>query len=91
MGVSCWEQLTPHIIGLFRQDKAARQAAAEKLAAKLGMSRSLQEVSNSARGQETAADPFCKLLDGGVGAPATAAFATHISQTFRSCTAMSEL
>ena len=75
----------PHLISLFRQDKAARQVASENLLAVLGVTGVLQEWTCNALGpaQGVGADPFCKLLDGGARAPATAAFASQVSQSFR--------
>lgn len=83
MILSDWERLTPHLIGLFWQDKSARQAASHNLQAGLGLGAAPQDTPTSPRGHDVAADPFEKLLDGGVRAPVTAALASQVSQSFR--------
>lgn len=82
LGHSGWERLTPHLIGLFWQDKSARQAASHRLQAGLGLGAALQDP-QSPRGHDVVTDPFGKLLDGGVRAPVTAALASQVSQSFR--------
>ena len=83
LGLSSWERLTPHLIGLFWQDKPARQAASRNLQAELGLGAALQDPPKSPRGHDVVSDPFGKLLDGGVTAPVTAALASQVSQSFR--------
>lgn len=78
-----WDRLTPHLIGLFWQDKSARQAASFTLQAELGLAAPLQDPPKSPRGEDAVADPFGKLLDAGVRAPATAALASQVSRSFR--------
>lgn len=83
LGLSDWERLTPLLIGLFWQDKSARQATSNKLLAGLGLGAALQGPSKSPRSHDVVSDPFGKLLDGGVRAPVTAALASQVSQSFR--------
>ena len=83
LGLSDWERLAPHLVGLFWQDNSARQAASHTLQAELGLAAALQDPSRSPRARDAVADPFGRLLDGGVRAPATAALASQVSQSFR--------
>ncbi len=83
-GFSQWEQAQPHLIGLFRHQPSARQAASAQLAAQLGLTEAQQQLPDKAGNAQVAQDPFAKLLDGGVTAQVTAACASRISSSFRS-------